>query len=427
MKAIFSLLFGALLVFSAVPSLSLAQEASTGAGGSLSQEVQSQTKSYFFGPIIPDGRMGSDGKPTIDCTCDGDNGQPRSAPALGCVYQIIQNILNLTLTAGIFLVLFSIMWAGYEYMMQAFNPGLKKKAKEMLRTSLIGMAILLSSFLIVDFIMKTLYKGQVNDKSPEVVDAGVKLGPWNSILSQADSATQLCIKPITPPAPADNNQGVDINTPTVDNGTDTGTNTGGGTGTDDTTPDDNGGNDTDDTTTPTTPTSLLKDMYHTFTKNAEGGTTALSGPKKGTPLKDLFCKDCRELKGLIIKNSGFLSNAVATQVESISFAKVSWRVTEAFPPTANHRNSCHYEGTCVDIGFGTQSSALTSKYNAENISAFIKAAEAQGLTAIFETGNKNECTLLTNAGVPVKNIDYISGLTPHFSVYNYSVSGPGCS
>lgn len=91
-----------------------------------------------------------------------------------------------------------------------------------------------------------------------------------------------------------------------------------------------------------------------------------------------------------------------------------WTITEAYPPTVNHANACHKNGTCVDVGFrgGTT-------YTADNIKEFVSASSAAGLRAVYETKSSSERDTLVAAGVPAGNIQVISWITaPHFSVYS---------
>lgn len=76
-----------------------------------------------------------------------------------------------------------IVWAGFLFIMSAANPESRSKARSMLINAVIGMFIVLAAWLIVDFVMKTLY-----DPSAK------KFGPWNQIL-QVDGNT--CIDPQT--------------------------------------------------------------------------------------------------------------------------------------------------------------------------------------------------------------------------------------
>lgn len=94
-----------------------------------------------------------------------------------------------------------------------------------------------------------------------------------------------------------------------------------------------------------------------------------------------------------------------------------FEVTEAWPPTVDHRDSCHRLGTCVDIGLGLQRNR-SPQNNPQNIINFINAANSSGLRAVFEVPNAQQRNNLISQGVPSGSIIVVSGISPHFSVYN---------
>ncbi len=103
----------------------------------------------FFGPIVPE-------------VC-------RACPCgFGGVLAIIQNLVNFVISIAIIIMTLILVWGGILYIMSPANPENRSTANNMLINAAIGMLIVLSAWLIVDFVMKTLYGGQ--------------FGPWNSIL-----------------------------------------------------------------------------------------------------------------------------------------------------------------------------------------------------------------------------------------------------
>lgn len=93
---------------------------------------------------------------------------------------------------------------------------------------------------------------------------------------------------------------------------------------------------------------------------------------------------------------------------------LNWKVTEAWPPTVKHKNSCHYEGTCVDVGFRSPTS-----YDQKDVELFMDAASGKGLKAVYECPGAGCCA---DAGLDADGSncwedtgDHISG--SHFSVY----------
>jgi hypothetical protein len=130
------------------------------------------------------------------------------------------------------------------------------------------------------------------------------------------------------------------------------------------------------------------------------------------------CPSCVSLSasGLNCKSTSSCSAApgLATQLSLLARATGGWRVTEAFPPTVTHSNPCHYNGTCVDVGF-------TSSYTAQAVADFASEARGVGLRPVFET---MDCSL-RDAVRLVSSIDaycvtdsgysHITG--SHFSIY----------
>ena len=89
----------------------------------------------------------------------------------GCaqLVQLAQNILGTGIYIAVVLSAVLFAWAGLKYLTNAANPEQKSQAKEVIRNVVIGLVIILASWLVVDTLLKTL---QVNLKG-----AGV----WNSI------------------------------------------------------------------------------------------------------------------------------------------------------------------------------------------------------------------------------------------------------
>lgn len=102
-----------------------------------------------FGPIVPE--------VCKSCPC-----------GFGGVLAIIQNVVNFIIALSVIVATIIIAWAGGLYMLSATNPESRSMANKMLINAAVGLMIVLSAWLIVDFVMKTLYGGQ--------------FGPWNTIL-----------------------------------------------------------------------------------------------------------------------------------------------------------------------------------------------------------------------------------------------------
>lgn len=135
----------------------------------------------FFGPII-----------STECNCEGQTGSGgvtmATAPDYGCVLQTVQNLVNLTISLSVIVAVFVIVLVSFQFMMSVTNPEAKTAAKQRLISVLVGMLLILSAWLIVDFVMKSLY------------DSSGDFGPWNSILMDEDGENR-CIQVAAPPPP----------------------------------------------------------------------------------------------------------------------------------------------------------------------------------------------------------------------------------
>ena len=118
-----------------------------------------------FGPIVPD--------VCKICPC-----------GFGGVLAIIQNVVNFVIAISIIFATIIIAWAGGLYILSATNPESRSQANKMLINAVVGICIVLSAWLIVDFVMKTLYGGQ--------------FGPWNSILISGTGDSCIVAKPTNP-------------------------------------------------------------------------------------------------------------------------------------------------------------------------------------------------------------------------------------
>ena len=94
------------------------------------------------------------------------------------VLQLIQNVMNAAISFGVVISVLVIAFAGILGILTPTNPENHSQAKKVLTNAVIGLLIILSAWLIVDFVMKMLY----NPDAPG-------LGPWNKILSGGD----ICI------------------------------------------------------------------------------------------------------------------------------------------------------------------------------------------------------------------------------------------
>lgn len=116
-----------------------------------------------FGPIVPE-------------VC-------RACPCgFGGVLAIVQNVMNFIIAIGIIIATLIIVWGGILYVLSPANPENRSTANKMLINAVVGLLITLSAWLIVDFVMKTLYNPGAT------TPAGQRFGPWNSILLTGEGA-----------------------------------------------------------------------------------------------------------------------------------------------------------------------------------------------------------------------------------------------
>lgn len=155
----------------------------------------------FFGPLIPP-----------ECNCD--DGDKPTAADYGCVLATVQNTTNLVISLSIILAMFYMVLIGFQFITSAGNPGAREAARKRVMNLVFGFLLLLGAWLIVDFIMKTLYK-------PDASAGAVTLGPWNSILGA--STDTMCLKVAPPPPPLPTLTGETPSTGTGTSGTQTGT------------------------------------------------------------------------------------------------------------------------------------------------------------------------------------------------------------
>lgn len=302
----------------------------------------------FFGPII-----------SPECNCENQSGAGGSAiataPDYGCVLQTVQNVISLTITIGVFIAVIAIVITSFQFMTSVTNPEAKNKARGRLVSVLVGMLLVLSAWLIVDFVMKSLY-------NPAAGDGLVEFGPWNTILNGEEGTYCIQVAETPPPLP---------------------------------------------TLTVANPTAGVPNP--TGTTGSSGYTGASGCPS---------CVSLSEL-GLSCKNSASctLDANVAPKIVALknSFSG-TWTVTEAYPPTARHTNACHRLGTCIDAGFrgstsynGTNISAFAQAASSAGLRAVFETADCSLRDAARAAGVTAYCKTDSGYG-------HITG--SHFSVYN---------
>jgi hypothetical protein len=108
-----------------------------------------------------------------------DSDCPVGAPlGFGGVLQLIQNVMNASVSFGVIICVIVIAFAGILWILTPTNPESHSQAKKVLTNAVIGFLIILSAWVMVDFVMKMLYSGTDGQQ-------GV-FGPWNEILTGGD-------------------------------------------------------------------------------------------------------------------------------------------------------------------------------------------------------------------------------------------------
>ncbi|MBU0750007.1 hypothetical protein KKH15_00625 [Patescibacteria group bacterium] len=120
---------------------------------------------------------------------DHDSSCLRGAPlSYGAVLQLVQNLMNASISVGAIILILIITYAGALFLFSPTSPEYREQGRAMLSSAVIGFVIVLASWLVVDFIMKSLY-------NPEVTTGTAKFGPWNEILGDGYGGN-WCVKPI---------------------------------------------------------------------------------------------------------------------------------------------------------------------------------------------------------------------------------------
>ncbi|MDO8552723.1 MAG: hypothetical protein Q7S01_04360 [bacterium] len=106
--------------------------------------------------------------PIVRCT-----GVLGDHPCTVCdIAKTAQNLLNTAIYVAIFLSSGLFAWAGIIYVTNVANHGEINKAKTIFANVIIGLVIIMVSWLVIDTLMKTLVSGQ---------DGTSEFGPWNQV------------------------------------------------------------------------------------------------------------------------------------------------------------------------------------------------------------------------------------------------------
>jgi hypothetical protein len=214
--------------------------------------------------------------------CDGALGNVCDACDL---VELGQNILNWLIGITVFLVGIALAVGGLMLVMSAGDQGKRTRAKEIFTNAIVGLIILLASWLIVDTLLKVF-----------LPDDGVLkgFGPWNQIQC---SAPLPPVSAVTPTAPG----GVTPTTPTP------------------------------------TPTPTTGGLTHAAAVAQLSGVPVVSSGS----CTDRNNPSCTSLDGIQPSTLD-----VVKQISQVC-ADCNLRVTAG--TEVGHTNACHQSGTCVDI------------------------------------------------------------------------------
>ena len=99
----------------------------------------------------------------------GDIGNSKKACTVRDIAKTAQNLINTAIYISVFLSAGLFAWAGLIYVTNIANHGEMTKAKTIFTNVIIGLVILMASWLVIDTLMKTL------------VNPDASLGPWNQV------------------------------------------------------------------------------------------------------------------------------------------------------------------------------------------------------------------------------------------------------
>lgn len=268
------------------------------------------------------------------------------------IFVLGQNILNFILMISIPIATLALIYGGFLMVVPTSSADKLTKGKKVLTNTFIGIAIVFFAWLGIDTIIKVLAGHDLLSGSPAHIQG---YGPWNRI---------EC--PITRPSSS---------------------------------------------------------------ASGGGGTrTAANNPVSTGGVQSRVCSGCANLsvpmgpntclnqaRGQICQISQTMNDKPSSLNQRIiNDGKLNyWRVTEAWPPTITHQNSCHPNGTCVDANF-----IGSARSNPQEIKYFIQQNQNVGLRAVYEVTNEGRKQELVNSGVPVSNIQVVGPITgEHFSIY----------
>ncbi len=137
------------------------------------------------------------------------------------------------------------------------------------------------------------------------------------------------------------------------------------------------------------------------------GETASSSSGTLTPVPSAGCPNCVAIDPSVASckdpRSCTVDASFAQNLNQLS--GFGLRVTEGYPPTRTHQNSCHTNGTCLDV--------TISDWSVNNVRAFQEKAQAAGYHAVYEPPAGVSCP----SGVACLPYTTTRSTGHHFSLY----------
>ena len=135
------------------------------------------------------------------------------------------------------------------------------------------------------------------------------------------------------------------------------------------------------------------------------------------------CTNCTSLSaaGLPVKES--ISGASISQTiigrltllnQSLKSNGVSWRITEGYPPSYVHKDSCHANGTCID--------ASLSNPTLSNIQTFFSSTRSSGMSGQYEVTSVDQLKQLLGDNVRIIN-NYANDSKGNMYMVNTAANG----
>lgn len=146
--------------------------------------AHAQASRSFIESIVPQ---------TGTCTCqnvqiEGTGETAPSAPSYGCILDTVQRAINALVFIGVIVVILCIVYAGFLFMTAGGSTEALIRGRRVITNSILGLIIILFSWVTIDFIMKFVYKPDA------VISGSAQLGPWNAIWSASEESKCLVVR-----------------------------------------------------------------------------------------------------------------------------------------------------------------------------------------------------------------------------------------